>query len=112
VMRGEHASAVALGGLGLSAEQRRVLMRAADQPLTEMSLVVIQHDSRGDYIADSAVTVTDTIDGRIVTGPVRSEDGTWWTHISPGTTDAVVRSLRSLVSTLPTPAWREHSRLN
>jgi hypothetical protein len=112
VVRGEHTPAVALGGLGLSAQQRKVLMRAADQPLIELSLGVVQHDSRGDHVAHAAVTVTDTTEGRIVTGPVRSEDGTWWTHISPGTTDAVARSLRSLVATLPTPAWREHSRLN
>jgi hypothetical protein len=112
VVRGEHIPAVALGGLGLSVQQRRVLMRAADQPLTELSLGVIQHDNRGDQVANAAVTVTDTTDGRIVTGPVRGEDGTWWTHISPGTTDAVARSLRSLVATLPTPAWRVHSRLD
>ena len=43
---------------------------------------------------------------------MRGEDGTWWTHISPGTADAVARALRSLVCTLPTPGWREHSRLN
>jgi hypothetical protein len=51
-------------------------------------------------------------EGRVVTGPVRGEDCTWWTRISPGTTDAVARALRSLVATLPTPAWREHSRRN
>jgi hypothetical protein len=112
VVRGEHAPTVALGALGLSARQRRVLIQAADQPLTELSLVVVQHDSRGDHVAHAAVTVTDTTEGRIVTGPVRAEDGTWWTHISPCTTDAVARSLRALVATLPTPAWRDHSRLN
>lgn len=112
VVRGERTAGVALGGLGLSAQQRSVLMRAADQPLTELSLGVIQHGSRGDHVANAAVTVTDTTEGRIVTGPARSEDGTWWTHISPGTTDAVARSLRALVATLPTPSWREHSRLN
>jgi hypothetical protein len=112
VVRGDHAPAVAFGGLGITARQRRVLMRAADQPLAELSLSVVQHDSRGDYVARAAVTVTDTTEGRIVTGPVRGEDGTWWTHISPGTTDAVARSLKALVATLPTPAWREHSRLN
>lgn len=112
VVRGEHTPSVALGGLGLSVQQRRVLMRAADQPLTELWLGVVQHDSRGDHVAEAAVTVTDTTEGRIVTGRVRSEDGVWWTHISPGTTDAVARSLRALVATLPTPAWREHSRHN
>lgn len=110
LVRGDHAAA-ALGGLGLSACQRRVLMRAVDQPLTELSLGVIQHDSGGEHVANATVTVTDTTEGRIVAGPARSEDGTWWTRISPGTTDAVVRALRSLVSTLPTPAWREYSRL-
>lgn len=112
VVRGEATAAVALGGLGLSARQRRVLMRAADQPLTELSLVVVQHDGRGDHFSNGAVTVIDTAEGRIVTGPARNEDGTWWTHISPGTSDAVARSLRALVATLPTPTWREHSRLN
>ncbi|OMC13519.1 ESX secretion-associated protein EspG [Mycobacterium sp. SP-6446] len=112
VVRGEQSPTVALGGLGLSTRQRRVLMAAADQPLTELSLGVVQHDSRGDHVAKAAVTVTDTTEGRMVTGPVRREDGTWWTHISPGTTDAIARSLRGLIATLPTPAWREHSRLN
>jgi hypothetical protein len=112
VVRGEDAPAVALGALGLSARQRRVLIRAADQPLIELSLVVVQHDSRGDHVAHAAVTVTDTTEGRIVTGPVRGEDGIWWTHFSPCTIDAVARSLRALVATLPTPAWRDHSRLN
>jgi hypothetical protein len=111
-VRGEHTPAVALGGLGLSARQRRVLVQAADRPLCTLSLGVVQHDSRGDNVGNSAVTVTDITEGRIVTGPVRSEDGSWWTHISPGTTDAVARSLRALVDTLPTPAWREQSRLN
>ena len=112
VVHGEHTAAAALGGLGLSAQQRRVLMRAADQPLSALSLGVVQHDSRGCHVAKAAVTVTDTTDGRIVTGPVRSANGSWWTQISPGTTDAVARSLRALISTLPTPAWRDHSRLN
>jgi ESX secretion-associated protein EspG len=112
VVHGDQTAAVALGGLGLSARQRRVVMQALDQPLTELSLGVVQHDSRGDYVANAAVTVADTTDGRVVMGPVRSEDGTWWTHISPGTTDAVARSLKALVATLPTPAWREQSRLD
>jgi hypothetical protein len=111
-VRGEHTPAAALGGLGLSARQRRILVEAADRPLCTLSLGVVQHDSRGDNVGNSAVTVTDIAEGRIVTGPVRSEDGSWWTHISPGTADAVARSLRALVDTLPTPAWREHSRLN
>src|SRR5439155_13439932 len=110
VVRGEHSLAAALGGLGLSAEQRRVLLLAADKPQMELSLGVVQHDSRGQHVAHAAVAVTDTTEGRVVTGPVRGEDGTWWTRISPGTTDAVARAPRSLVATLPTPASPEPSR--
>jgi hypothetical protein len=112
VVGGEHSPAAALAGLGLSAEQRNVLILAADKPVMEMSLGVVQHDSRGQHVAQAAMAVTDTTVGRIVTGPMRGEDGTWWTRISPGTNDAVARALRSLVDTLPTPSWREHSRLN
>ena len=38
VVRGEHSLAAALGGLGLSAEQRRVLLLAADKPQTVFDL--------------------------------------------------------------------------
>lgn len=112
VVRGEHSPAVALSGLGLTAEQRRMLILAADEPRMEFAMTVVQHDSRGDHVAQAAVTVTDTAAGRLVTGPLRGDDGSWWTQISPGTDAATARALRSLLSTLPTPAWSEHSRLN
>ena len=48
-------------------------------------------------LGSASVTVTDTREGRIVTGPLVSEDGRWLTQISPGTEDAITRALRSLV---------------
>jgi hypothetical protein len=94
VVGGGHSPAAALrwAGLGLSAEQRNVLILAADKPVMEMSLGVVRHDSHGQHVAQAAMAVTDTTAGRIVTGPMRGEDGTWWTRISPGTTDAVART--------------------
>ena len=47
VVADPHYSTAGLGGLGLSTQQRRVLMRAADQPLTELSLGVVQHRQPG-----------------------------------------------------------------
>jgi EspG family len=112
VVNGEHTPVVAFAELSLTGEQRRILMLAADAPVMEFSLTMVQHDSRGDHIAKAAVTITDTAEGRVVTGPLRSDDGAWLTQISPGTDDAIGRALRSLVSTLPSPAWRDHSRMH
>ena len=112
IVQGTHTPVVAFADLGISAEQRRVLMMAADTPLQEVSLTMVQHDASGDHIAKAAVTVSDTAAGRIVTGPLLTEDGRWLTRISPGTEDAITRALRSLVGTLPCPAWRDHSREN
>jgi hypothetical protein len=110
VVQGTHTPAVAFAELGITAAQRRVLMLAADTPLADLALTIVQHDAQGDHVAKAAVTVTDTREGRIVTGPLVGEDGRWLTQISPGTEDAITRALRSLVSTLPCPAWRAHSR--
>ena len=66
VVRGDHTPAVALAGLGLSTEQRRVLMLAADQPLCELSLTMLQHHAESYHLARAAVTVTDTAEGRLV----------------------------------------------
>jgi hypothetical protein len=110
VVRGEHTPSVALAGLGLTAEQRRILMLAADAPQCELSLAMLQHHAESYHLARAAVTVTDTAEGRLVSGPILSDDGTWLTQISPGTEESITRALRSLVTTLPVPAWRDHSR--
>lgn len=110
IMQGDHSPVVALRGLGLSATQQRVLVAAADNPITELSMGLVQYTSRGDYVAEAAVTVTDSAEGRLVTGPVLASDGRWWTQISGGTDDAITRALGSLIKTLPNPAWRDHSR--
>ena len=111
VARGDHTPAVAFRGLALTAEQRRLIMLAADKPLMEVSFAVLVHDSRGDHVALASAAVTDTAEGRIVTGPVRGEDGTWWTQLVPGTADAGAGALRSLVATMGT-TWAEHTRFS
>jgi hypothetical protein len=111
VARGDHTPAVAFRDLALTAEQRRLIMLAADKPLMEVSFALIVHDARGDHVALASAAVTDTEEGRIVTGPVRGEDGTWWTQLVPGTVDAGASALRSLVATMGT-TWAEHTRFN
>lgn len=109
VARGDHTPAVAFEGLALTAEQRHLVMLAADKPLMEVSFALLVHDARGDHVALASAAVTDTEQGRIVTGPVRGEDGTWWTQLVPGTVDAGASALRSLVATMGT-TWAQHSR--
>lgn len=107
--RGGHTPAVAFRDLGLTGEQRRMVMLAADSPLMEVSFALLVHDARGDHVALASAAVTDTVQGRIVTGPVRGEDGMWWTQLVPGTADAGASALRSLLATMGTN-WSDHSR--
>lgn len=109
--RGDCSSAVAFAGLGLSAEQRRVVLLATDSPRMEASFALLVNDSRGEHVALASAAVIDTDEGRIVTGPVRGDDGTWWTQIVPGTVDAGASSLRSVLTTVGT-TWANHSRFN
>lgn len=109
VARGDHTPAVAFRDLSLTGEQRRLVMLAADRPLMEVSFALLVHDARGDHVALASAAVTDTEQGRIVTGPVRGEDGTWWTQLVPGTVDAGASALRSLVATMGT-TWADHTR--
>ena len=109
-VRGEHTPKVALGRLGLSAEQQRIVTAAADHPLMEMSLAVIRHDTTGEQVGLAAVAVTDTAEGRVVTGPVRSESGQWWTMIAPGTLAAGAAAVTNLLATVGLSDWYGHHR--
>lgn len=109
IARGDHTPAQAFRDLALTADQRRLVMLAADTPLMEVGFALLVHDARGDQVALASAAVTDTVEGRIVTGPVRGEDGTWWTQLVPGTADAGGSALRSLVATMGTD-WSTHSR--
>lgn len=109
IARGEHTPAAALRELPLTAEQRRIVVMAADTPLMEVSFALLVNDARGEHVALATAAVTDTEAGRIVTGPLRGDDGTWWMQLVPGTVDAGASALRALVATMGT-TWAEHSR--
>ena len=110
VVRGEHTPKVALGRLGLTPDQQRVITAAADRPLMEMSLGVVRHGATGDQVGIAAVAITDTAEGRVVTGPVRSESGQWWTTLTPGTLAAGAGALTNLLGTVGLTDWYGHDR--
>lgn len=109
VVRGHHSPAAGLRDLDLTAEQRKIVVQAADKPEMELALTVVQHSATDDYVAEAAVAVTDCAYGRIVTGPVVSPDGTWLTQICGGTTETITRALQLLIKTLPVPHWQWQS---
>lgn len=110
IVRGDQTPAVALRSLGLDPQQRRVVTAAADEPEMQLSIAVVRHDSDGDHVGVAAVSVTDTHEGRVVTGPVRSEDGSWWTMVTPGTPAAGGRALETLLATVGLGSWGQHRR--
>ncbi|MCP9276913.1 ESX secretion-associated protein EspG [Mycolicibacterium arenosum] len=109
VARDDHTPAQAFRDLALTAEQRRLVMLAVDTPALEVGFGLLVHDARGDHVALASAAVTDTVEGRIVTGPVRGDDGTWWTQMVPGTSDAGGSALRSLMATMGVD-WSTHNR--
>jgi hypothetical protein len=96
-------------GLGLSAEQRRMILLATDNPVMEASFAVVLHDRRGAHVGLVSASITDTEQGRVVAGPVRSEDGTWFTQIVPGTPAAAARAVAAVVSSMGV-TWHGHAR--
>ena len=106
VLRGEHSPMVALGRLGMDADQHRIVTLAADHPVMELSMVVVTHGSNHQMqVSKTAATVTDTSAGRVVSGPVRSESGSWWTLIAPGSDAAILSALKSVMSTVGLADW-------
>lgn len=76
----------------------------------EMSLGIIRRHTTGDRVGIAAVAVTDTSEGRIVTGPVRSDSGDWWTTVTPGTLAAGANALTNLLGTVGLSDWYGHDR--
>ena len=110
VVRGDHTPKVALGRLGLDSTQQRIITAAADHPHMEMSVAVIRHDNKGDHVGIATVAIADTAEGRIITGPVRSDSGAWWTMVTPGTVAAGARALTNLLETVGLSDWNSHDR--
>lgn len=80
-----------------------------DSPPMEASFAVVLHDRRGVHVGLVCASITDTEQGRVVAGPVRSQDGTWFTQIVPGTPAAAARAVAAVVASMGV-TWHEHAR--
>ncbi|MDT5139401.1 MAG: hypothetical protein QOD58_3663 [Mycobacterium sp.] len=95
-----------LAGQGLEADQLRMLTLAADlNRSAQASIVALQSGVAGarsqrTHIEDSAVTIIDTPEGRLVAEDVRSAGKTWMI-IAPGATSNITAAISQMVRRLP-----------
>lgn len=108
VARGEHSAATVFTSLGMDSDQYRVVTMAADHPIMELSMTAMTPDDAGRIeVSRTAATVTDTALGRVLTGPIRSDNGSWWTLITPGTTAAIKSSVSAVLGMVGIREWND-----
>lgn len=101
----------ALAGHGLSVPQARVVQAVADATTTRMVLTAAQFSIDGAAWAPLAVTVADTVLGRVVITNAPGPDTRQWTTLLPGTDSAVVAAVEELLDSLPCGCgWTTHQR--
>ena len=100
-----------LVGVGLTVPQARLVQAVADRGTTRAVVSAAQFSLDGTELAATAVTVADTIMGRVVVSNVIGPDGRQWTTLLPGTDDAITRAVLELLESLPCGRdWATHRR--
>lgn len=101
-----------LVGVGLTVPQARLVEAVADRGATRAVVSAAQFSIDGKELASAAVTVADTILGRVVISNVVGPDGRQWTTLLPGSDDAIARAVRELLESLPCGRdWATHQRI-
>ncbi len=101
-----------LVAVGLTVPQARLVEAVADRATTRAVVSAAQFSIDGKQLASTAVTVADTIVGRVVVSSVAGHDGRQWTTLLPGTEDAIARAVRELLESLPCGRdWATHQRI-
>lgn len=96
---------------GLTVPQARLVEAVADRGTTRTVVSAAQFSISGKELASTAVTVADTILGRVVVSNVIGPDGRQWTTLLPGTDAAIVRAVLELLESLPCGRdWATHQR--
>ena len=108
IARGEHSAATVFGDLGMDSDQYRVVTMASDNPVMECAITALTPDDNGlVQVSRAAATVTDTELGRVLTGPIRSDNGSWWTLITPGSNAAVKSAVGAVLTMVGVREWEE-----
>jgi hypothetical protein len=100
-----------LVGVGLTVPQARLVEAVADRGTTRTVVSAAQFTINGKELATTAVTVADTILGRVVVSNTIGPDRRQWTTLLPGSDDAIARAVLELLESLPCGRdWAIHQR--
>jgi hypothetical protein len=97
--------------VGLSVPQARLVEAVADRGTTRAVIGAAQFSISGPVRAPMAVTVADTLLGRVVVSNSVGPDGRQWTTLLPGADHAIHTAVLELLETLPSGrGWATHQR--
>lgn len=100
----------ALVELGAQPRTAAALTRALDQVVRRAEVQVIEHHDGGSVVPEVALSILDTLSGRVVVTPSRAMDGEMWSTYLPGDDAAIQRGMSALIDLLPARSWFETSR--
>ncbi len=100
----------ALIELGAQPRTASALTRALDQVVRRAEILVIEHHDGGSVTPEVALSILDTLSGRVVVTPSRAMDGEMWSTYLPGDDAAIQRGVTALIDLLPAQSWFETSR--
>lgn len=87
-----------------------MLDRVFDEVARRAEVVMIEHHDGRTADPANALTVLDTLSGRVVVTPSVAVDGTVWATYSPGDDAALQAGIAALVELLPNRSWFATSR--
>ncbi|ULP45408.1 MULTISPECIES: ESX secretion-associated protein EspG [Mycobacterium simiae complex] len=97
--------------VGLSVPQARLVEAVADRGTTRAVIAAAEFSISGPARAPMAVTVADTLVGRVVVSNSIGPDGRQWTTLLPGADHAIHTAVLELLETLPSGRrWATHQR--
>ncbi len=97
--------------VGLSVPQARLIEAVADRGTTRAVIGAAEFSISGPARAPMAVTVADTLLGRVVVSNSVGPDGRQWTTLLPGAEHAIHTAVLELLETLPSGrGWATHRR--
>lgn len=98
--------------VGLTLSQARILAAAGDVTASGASVTATEYSVDGGQLAPKAVTVIDTVMGRVLVSTVAGGDHRPWTTVFPGTEQRIARAVGELLESLPSgPGWTTHTRI-
>lgn len=83
-----------------------------DASATQVTLAAAQFTIDGPQWASLALSISDTLSGRVLVSNSIAPDGQQWTTLLPGTVPAIEIALAELLESLPVGAeWTSHRRV-